>query len=435
MAQLFGRYELTERLTVDKGAAWWRGWDPQLERDVSIWVISKTDPRANKLVQSATSAANLHDERVLRVLDILNTDQEAAIVSEWAHGVSIAERVAGRAPLRNINEVIESLGQCLLNTHQAGVAHGALKPDDVVLTPSGIKIRGFGIHAALVENALAVDDFQSDLISVGGVAYAALTATWPLLTKSSLPPATLVGSSVVLPSRVLPGVKGNWDLFVKSTLPTINPSSPSSDLSISSLLELIKADEVKIKSIAPDLLPPVTLTKNSFLKMVGIISAVFLIGLSLVFVGLTDEVETQIGINEQTDTFLRTESVPIATVIIVGETDDSRLVSYVLDDNSNTSVSLVDGMGIQLKFLERRTVQSVELEFSSPGLDLIAQVTKTAITSPNKEGVLGSIKEAATSAVVSGERFFTGDYLTIWFSLPEGFSGRVSKINVLGTAQ
>jgi hypothetical protein len=426
MTKFVEHYELTERIKVVNGAAWWRGWDSKLERDVSIWTLSIDDPRVLKLKASAAAAANLHDPRVLRVLDLVANDQVFAVISEWVHGVTVAERVLGRAPLNNATEIINSLIECLTSTSQQEVYHGALTADDVVLTSGGIKIRGFGI-AAVITEPFGITSQQADIAAIGAISYAAVTATWPLLTACSLPAAPSVNGLVVLPSQVTPKLPQIWDNLAQQTLPTINPTVDL-NLPIAQLPQLLKPAGAKAKfaNFPTVELPPSTISRRGLIGSLTTIALLLIAGSTLVFTSLINPDALNQPIDNQTGTDLRTELLPVAEISIIDSTGTAKLVK----PNQNLVVS--SDFGIQIKLKERRTVQRVELDLSVGGVDLVAQVSSTAIVNKSEVGLLGEVVEAASSAIIFGPRFVTGDYVTVWFSVPTGGSVQISRLSVYG---
>ena len=128
----------------------------------------------------------------------------------------------------------------------------------------------------------------------------------------------------------------------------------------------------------------------------------------------------------QTGTDLRTELLPVASVQLIKADEAAKTVDITKVINMPT------GFGLQIKLKERRTVQRVELDLNINGVDLTAQVSSTAITSPTTVGVLGEITEAASSVIIFGPRFVTGEYVTIWFTIPAGTNLQISRVGVYG---
>ena len=426
MANFVEHYELTERIKQVNGASWWRGWDGKLERDVSIWTLPIADPRVLKLQASASAAANLQDPRVLRVLDIVKNQTHFAVISEWAQGVTVAERVLGRAPLKDAVEIVSSVIECLSSAHAQQVFHGAVGADDVIITSAGIKIRGFGIAGVLTES-FGITAEAADIAAVGAIGYAAVTATWPLLTASTLPAAPSVNGVVVLPSQLTPKLAPLWDDLVQQTVPTVN-SNLDPNLKVTDLAELLKSTLPKSKfAQLPTIdLPPSTITRNGLIGSLVVIASLLVAGSALVFTSLIDPTAINQGPVVQTGTDLRTELLPVASVQLIKEDEAAKTVDITKVINMPT------GFGLQIKLKERRTVQRVELDLNINGVDLKAQVNSTAITSPTTVGVLGEITEAASSVIIFGPRFVTGEYVTIWFTIPAGTNLQISRVGVYG---
>ena len=426
MANFVEHYELTERIKQVNGASWWRGWDGKLERDVSIWTLPIADPRVLKLQASASAAANLQDPRVLRVLDIVKNQTHFAVISEWVQGVTVAERVLGRAPLKDAVEIVSSVIECLSSAHAQQVFHGAVGADDVIITSAGIKIRGFGIAGVLTES-FGITAEAADIAAVGAIGYAAVTATWPLLTASTLPAAPSVNGVVVLPSQLTPKLAPLWDDLVQQTVPTVN-SNLDPNLKITDLAELLESTLPKSKfAQLPTIdLPPSTITRNGLIGSLVVIASLLVAGSALVFTSLIDPTAINQGPVVQTGTDLRTELLPVASVQLIKEDEAAKTVDITKVINMPT------GFGLQIKLKERRTVQRVELDLNINGVDLTAQVNSTAITSPTTVGVLGEITEAASSVIIFGPRFVTGEYVTIWFTIPAGTNLQISRVGVYG---
>jgi hypothetical protein len=426
MANFVEHYELTERIKQVNGASWWRGWDSKLERDVSIWTLPIADPRVLKLQAAALAAANLHDPRVLRVLDVVKNQTLFAVISEWVQGVTVPERVLGRAPLKDAAEIVTSVIECLSAAHAQQVFHGALGADDVILTNAGIKIRGFGITAVLTET-FGISAEQADIAAVGAISYAAVTATWPLLTSSSLPAAPSVSGVVVLPSQLTPKLAPFWDDLVQQTVPTVN-SALNPGIKITDLANLLKSTLPKSKfAQLPTIdLQPSTITRSGLIGSLVLIASLLVAGSALVFTSLIDPTAIDQGPEIQTGTDLRSELLPVASIAVIkdGETAKTIKVGKV--------INIPAGYGLQIKLKERRTVQRVELDLNLNGVDLTAQVSSTAITAPTDAGVLGEITEAASSVIIFGPRFVTGEYVTIWFTIPAGADLQITRVGVYG---
>ncbi|MEU5861300.1 protein kinase [Nonomuraea sp. NPDC047529] len=85
-----------------------------------------------------------------RVLDVSTRGSRPYVVSEFVDGPSLAERVAGRGPLRGgeLERLAVGTATALAAIHAAGVVHRDFKPSNVLLGPDGPRVVDFGIARA-----------------------------------------------------------------------------------------------------------------------------------------------------------------------------------------------------------------------------------------------------------------------------------------------
>jgi hypothetical protein len=100
------------------------------------------------------------------------------LVSEYARGISLRERIRRVAPfsLAVSLDITISICQAILQAEFVGVAHLALKPEYVLLTPEGlVKVQNFQVADA-VSTAIGSDTFcRDDRRSIGLLLYEMLT--------------------------------------------------------------------------------------------------------------------------------------------------------------------------------------------------------------------------------------------------------------------
>jgi len=190
--------------------------DTALGRQVALKRMAPrfgSDAGARKrLRQEAHLASQLSDPHIAAVYDILEENDELFVVMEYVQGETLRQRL-GR-PLQ-INDFLSLAVQCaeaLASAHKAGILHGDLKPENIMLTRDGqVKILDFGIahrvdyerEGTTVESAyrnfggtlyyMAPEvleekgtDGRTDIFSLGVVFYEALAGGNPFRAENFL---------------------------------------------------------------------------------------------------------------------------------------------------------------------------------------------------------------------------------------------------------
>ena len=239
----------------------WRGHDEVLDRPVSIRLLRKDDARLNHVLGAARAAALVDDRRLLRILDVIDVpgaegeQTRTAVVSEWANGQHLGERLADGTlfdPTQAL-EVIVEISRTLARCAQQDVAHGRLRPSCVLWTEAGeVRIRGLSVDAALFGpiDPAAPD---ADVDGLGGLLYAMVTGRWPALNIDPhtvhIPLAPATGRTVPMPSRVRAGVPAEIDDLVTRSVRQV--SRPRGSLPITSVEGFATAAGSAIDYLAP----------------------------------------------------------------------------------------------------------------------------------------------------------------------------------------
>ncbi len=215
---LASRYRLTVLLHDRNGGRFWRAHDLVLARDVALHVIAADDARSPLLQEAARRSATVQDRRLLRVLDSDDRDGLSFVVNEWGEGTSLNHMVADEplAPIRAAWIVAEVAGMVAAG-HRAGVAHGRLVPENVLLDTTGsVKVIGFAVDAAL--HGLPAGRASADLTDLGGLLYCALTGRWTGVSESGVEAAPLEHGRPLRPRQVRAGVPRVLDSICESLL-------------------------------------------------------------------------------------------------------------------------------------------------------------------------------------------------------------------------
>jgi hypothetical protein len=216
---LAGRYRLMDLLAESKGGRFWRAHDRVLERHVALHVISADDPRAPLLLDAARRSATVHDRRLLRVLDADQSGGICYVVNEWGSGDSLDIMLANEGPLgaRRAAWLVSEVGSSIAAGHDAGVAHGRLVPENVLVDHAGaVRVIGFAVDAAL--HGLQPGRLSADVTDLGGLLYAALTGKWPTSSPSDVPRAPAEQGHVLRPRQVRAGIPRPLDSLCDEVL-------------------------------------------------------------------------------------------------------------------------------------------------------------------------------------------------------------------------
>lgn len=215
---LAGRYRLTVLLHERSGGRFWRAFDQVLARDVALHLIAEDDPRAHELRDAARRSATIHDPRLLRVLDTDTVDGACYVVNEWGEGISLNNLVA-EGPLgpRRAAWITAEAGQMIATAHAAGLAHGRLVPENVLVDQTGsVKVIGFAVDAAL--HGLPPGRESVDVADLAGILYTGLTGRWAGPSSSGLPDAPADNGHPMRPRQVRAGVPRVLDTLCDEVL-------------------------------------------------------------------------------------------------------------------------------------------------------------------------------------------------------------------------
>lgn len=152
--QRLGRFELKRVLGKGAQATVWLGFDPRLEREVAVKVITAdadVDPQhISHWLQEARSVSRLTHPSIVPVFEADVQDGRPYLVFEFVPGRTLAEHLRARGALPPHEALALMLGvlDALQAAHAAGVVHRDLKPSNVLVDGSGrARVMDFGIAA------------------------------------------------------------------------------------------------------------------------------------------------------------------------------------------------------------------------------------------------------------------------------------------------
>ena len=185
-----GPYEIQGLLGRGGMGEVYRARDTRLDRDVAIKVLPErlsddTDFR-RRLEREAKTISQLQHPQVCTLYDIGAQDDRDYLVMELLQGETLQERLK-RGPLAP-EEVIATgsqIAEAIEAAHRLGIAHRDLKPGNVMLTPTGVKVLDFGL-AKGTSAAAAVADTQMATATDALTAHGSIVGTLHYMAPEQL---------------------------------------------------------------------------------------------------------------------------------------------------------------------------------------------------------------------------------------------------------
>jgi hypothetical protein len=181
--------------------------DEVLGRDVALKMMHEHLMNAPEIVRrfesEARTVASLSHENVIKVFDFGQIGTRPYLVMEYIEGTTLASLVNRCGTLPNLIalEVTRQIALGLSCTHDQGILHRDIKPDNIMIDPSGcVKIMDFGIAYLVNQESLTLTGSfvgsprfispeqaeakspitgKTDIFSLGVVIYLALCGTLP----------------------------------------------------------------------------------------------------------------------------------------------------------------------------------------------------------------------------------------------------------------
>ncbi|MBW2454668.1 MAG: serine/threonine protein kinase [Deltaproteobacteria bacterium] len=215
---------LTELLAEGGMGSVWRADHLSLQTEVAVKVIAphlagKEPTLRQRFKREAAICAQLRSTHVVQIFDHGETEDGVPfIVMELLEGEPLTDQIERDGPMRlpEVGTVVDQVAKVLHRAHVIGIVHRDIKPDNIFLTESDyelfVKVLDFGISKqtrltkkddSVTKTGMVVGTvefmspeqavsskhigFESDLWSLGVVAYYALTATLPFDPESGEP--------------------------------------------------------------------------------------------------------------------------------------------------------------------------------------------------------------------------------------------------------
>jgi len=221
----------------------YRARDSRLDRTVAIKVLLPSltagEERRVRFEREARAISALSSPHICAIFDVGRADDVEYLVMEYLEGETLAERIArGPLPLSQILRIATEIAEALRAAHRAGITHRDLKPGNVMLTASGVKLLDFGLAKLEAPKVFSADSAPATIVN-------------PITAEG-----TIVGTVLYMAPEQLEGraVDPRTDIFALGVImyemvTGQRPFAGSSPLSIISAV--ISSDPIPIRSLQP----------------------------------------------------------------------------------------------------------------------------------------------------------------------------------------
>ncbi|MCU7553669.1 tetratricopeptide repeat protein [Alteromonas sp. ASW11-19] len=149
---LAGRFRVISQLGAGSQASVYAAHDTLLEVDIALKLIdgTPTDPQHLQGVRNeVVLARKLQHPNIVRVHDVFADDEHVFFTMAYVEGVPLYERLLQPISRTHYRRWSEQLLDALHACHQAGVRHGDIKPDNILIdTDDNLLLIDFGIGRA-----------------------------------------------------------------------------------------------------------------------------------------------------------------------------------------------------------------------------------------------------------------------------------------------
>jgi serine/threonine protein kinase len=238
VGSLIDHYKILEEIGRGGMGVVFKALNVNLDKVVAVKTIalglSSDEIFLNRFRTEARALARLHDPNIVSIYDLRLDDNQWFIVMEYVQGITLAKRIREEniIPWRESLDIFKQMISAIGHAHRLGIIHRDIKPNNVMITNSGVvKVTDFGLAKDQQNNnhtivsstggtlyymspeqikGLHYTDFRSDIYALGLTFYEMLTGKIPFrkddtdftireaIIRREFPPPTHFNSDVPL---------------------------------------------------------------------------------------------------------------------------------------------------------------------------------------------------------------------------------------------
>jgi hypothetical protein len=177
-----GPYEILSPLAAGGMGQVYRARDTRLDRTVAVKVLADHLALSSEVRQrferEARTISSLSHPHICTLFDVGREGEVDFLVMELLEGQSLAQRLeSGPLPIDEVLRLGIQIADALEKAHASGVVHRDLKPGNIMLTESGVKLLDFGLAKMLVAPTTSSATALQHLVTEAGA---------PLTTEGTL---------------------------------------------------------------------------------------------------------------------------------------------------------------------------------------------------------------------------------------------------------
>jgi len=168
LGSVVGRYVILERIGQGGMGLVYKAYDPELDRQIAIKILSvpldEIDSRV-QLLREAQALAQLSHPNVCAIFDVGTLQDSVFIAMELIVGKTLRQWLAEKSRAwKEILAVHLAAGQGLSAAHMAGLVHRDFKPDNVIIGDDGrVRVLDFGLARAVRQPRAAAEPDEEPL--------------------------------------------------------------------------------------------------------------------------------------------------------------------------------------------------------------------------------------------------------------------------------